>query len=305
MKIIAFLFIIFSLGSTLFAQRKDIVVVVDAGHGGNDPGHLSGNVKSLPEKDLNLKISNLVGGYIEQYLQHVRVIYTRNDDRYVSLNDRVEKANNAGADYFISIHCNGNERTSVHGTESHVHSMSLKNSVSLARSMEHQFSARAGRKSRGVKEESYLQHSLQVLKFTQMTSVLIECGFITNPNEARYLNSTYGQEIIASAIFRGFRTELEKTYPQTAFRKSSTTVSNNSKSNYTIQIASSINEINTSDYQFRKLNEDVKRVKLNTTNAYKYIYVVGEFENISEAKIKLEQVKNKGFKDAIIIKQTN
>ena len=314
MRIVVLILLAFSLVAfDSAAQSKQVVVVIDPGHGGDDPGHLPNNSNLLQEKDLNLKISKYLGGYIEKYLQNVKVVYTRTSDVYPSLDDRVDKANNANADYFISIHCNGNDRSTVHGTETHVHSMDLTKSVNFAREIENQFSRRAGRKSRGVKDQNDLQHSLQVLKFTNMTSVLVECGFLTNDAEAAFLNTVYGQEIIASAIFRAFRTTIESEYPNTAFRKptgtttttnqsTAATESNNSSETFTIQIASSKTPIDPeSDPQMRRLDEAVTRKELTTSSAYKYIYLAGEFESKDEAKRALEIIKTRGFKDAIIV----
>ncbi|XOV66388.1 MAG: N-acetylmuramoyl-L-alanine amidase [Fluviicola sp.] len=301
------IFSIVCVTPSVFGQNKTVTLVIDPGHGGDDPGHLPNNTNLLPEKDLNLKIAKYFGGYIEKYLQNVEVVYTRTTDVYPTLDDRVDKANNSNADYFISIHCNGNERTSVRGTETHVHSMDLKNSVALAREIEQQFSKRAGRKSRGVKDQRDLQHSLQVLKFTNMTSVLVECGFLTNDAEAAYLNSTYGQEIIASALFRAFRSIIESEYPETTFRKSQNATSashstNTSETQFSIQIASSKSPIDPSkDPQMQKLDLSVTRKELNTSSAYKYIYLAGSFATKDAAKQALEDVKTAGFRDAIIV----
>lgn len=298
-----FSFLVISIGNA-FSQNQ-VVVMIDAGHGGNDPGHETSISGHQDEKYLNLKIAKFLGNYIEKYLDNVKVMYTRTNDSSVSLDKRVEKANSAKVDYFLSIHCNGNESKSVRGTESHVHSMSSKKSVSLARMIEKQFSSRAGRHSRGVKDKNDLQHSLQVLKFTEMTSVLVECGFITNTREANYLNSTYGQEIIASAIFRAFRGFITKQHPNISFKKSSsnssTSSSVNANTRYSIQIASSKEWIDDEDSRFKSL--DVKRIKLNTTSAYKYIYVVGNYATKSEANTALSGIKKKGFKDAFITKR--
>jgi len=312
MRIALFLigfFTLFSITDVL-SQKKEVTVVIDAGHGGHDPGHLSINKNLLPEKDLNLKISTYLGGYIQKYLKNVKVIYTRTSDTYPSLDARVNAANNNNADYFISIHCNGNDRKSVRGTETHVHSMHLKKSVSLAKAIEKQFSARAGRKSRGVKDEKDLQHSLQVLKYTNMTSVLVECGFVTNAKEAQFLNTSYGQEIIASAIFRGFRGTIEGAFPNIAFRKEAPSNSTapvaeaHDKSTYGIQIASSKLPIDTkSDPGFKRIGMAVDREKLNTTSAYKYIYLVGNYASRKEARQALEGIRNKGFKDALVVKR--
>lgn len=307
MRIVSFIFVLLVSVPLSFSQRTGVVVVIDPGHGGNDPGHLSQNKNHLTEKELNLKISKFLGSYLETYLQNVTVLYTRTGDTYPSLDERVDKANNNNADYFISVHCNGNDRSSVRGTETHVHSMELKKSVNLAKSIEKQFSARAGRKSRGIKDERDLQHSLQVLKFTNMTSVLVECGFLTNEREANFLNTTYGQEIIASAIFRGFRATIEAEHPSISFRKeagSSTVAQTSSEAggSYCIQIASSKAPIDTDDSYFKKAKMAVLRKELNTTSAYKYIYTIGNYSSKSDANETLKKIKELGFKDAIVIK---
>lgn len=280
-------------------QKNNITVVIDPGHGGNDPGHLSESSAHLSEKELNLKIVQFLGAYIEKYLQNIRVIYTRTGDTYPSLNERVGCANNNNADYFISIHCNGNDRKAVRGTESHVHSLALTRSVALAKEIEQQFSKRAGRRSRGVKDVRDLQHSLQVLKYTNMPSVLVECGFMTNPKEARFLNTTYGQEIIASAIFRAFRTTIVKEHPSISFVRKAPEL--NVK--YSIQIMSSKVPVATDDLSFKKLKMEVRRKELNTTSTYKYIYTVGEYSTRSDAKKELDLVRTRGFKDAIVIRR--
>ncbi len=316
MKMLLLLFCLSALSIQSFAQKDKIIVVIDPGHGGSDPGHLSSNKNHLPEKDLNLLIAKKFGSYIEQNMKNVTIIYTRTDDSFPSLDDRVEKANNAKADYFISIHCNANARTNVHGTESHVHSMNSKKAVSLAKEFENEFSTRAGRHSRGVKDTDDREHSLQVLKFTNMTSVLVECGFLTNEKEANYLNTTNGQDIIASAIYRGFRTTIQKDFPSISFMKSAggnnstanskstnnTTNTSTASGKFTIQIMSSKEPMDTGGESFKKLGLPVTRKKLNTTSAYKYLYTVGSYDSQDAAKKDLEKVKKNGFKDAYIVK---
>ena len=287
---------LFLLFTGMTNSKSTVTVVIDAGHGGSDPGHLS-HIKSLKqEKEINLKIANLLGGYIKQYLGNVRVLYTRTDDRFVSLDGRVDLANNNNVDYFISIHCNGNPKKSVYGTETHVHNFQARQSYSLAKDIEAQFKGRAGRHSRGVKNNDDRAHSIQVLKFTKMTSVLVECGFITNTREANYLNGTYGQEIIASAIFRGFRSAVQRDFPSVNLDPSSKT------GDYIVQIMSSKAPIDTNHESFRRLKMDVVREKMNTKNAYKYKYYLDPFANQTDAMDALSKARKRGFKDAILNK---
>lgn len=286
--------------STTIAQQKKVTVVIDAGHGGSDPGHLPTNTKLAPEKDVNLIISNFVGEYIKKYLSNVEVIYTRTDDSFISLGQRVEIANQKKVDYFISIHCNANDRAVVHGTETHVHNINSVKSVKFAAILEQEFANRAGRKSRGIKDTQDREHSLQVLKYTQMTSVLIECGFLTNDREANYLNTLQGQEILASAIFRGFRTFITKEHPTINFLTPPT-----AQGEYAIQIMSSKEPIDTQGKAFKHVEYEVIRQELITTNAYKYRYIVGSFSTKEEGNTILEYLKTHGFKDAITISTKN
>jgi N-acetylmuramoyl-L-alanine amidase len=285
------------VSGTGLRTTSTITVVIDAGHGGKDPGHLSYTKSHKPEKDVNLLIANYLGGYIEKYLDNVKVLYTRTDDRFLSLNQRVSLANNNSVDYFISVHCNGNPKNSVRGTESHIHDFSAKQSYSFAKKIEEEFASRAGRTSRGVKNNEDRAHSIQVLKFTRMTSVLVECGFLTNNSEANYLNSTQGQEVLASAIFRAFRSSAKKYFPHVNLSKEET------ESRYTLQLMSSKTWIDTDHESFKRLKLDINRTELNTPKAYKYIYFAGNFSTNSEAKNALEQVKKKGYSDALVVKK--
>jgi N-acetylmuramoyl-L-alanine amidase len=305
---------LFLTGSFVPAVKKEkVTIVIDPGHGGSDPGHLSENKNHLPEKELNLLIAKKVGNYLEKYLKNIKVVYTRSDDTFPTLDDRVNLANSMSVDYFISVHCNANHKKTVHGTESHVHSLSSKKSVALAKEFEKEFTTRAGRKSRGVKDGNDREHSLQVLKYTTMTSVLVECGFLTNEKEANYLNTTNGQDILASAIFRGFRTQVTKDYPTISFVKEKVEKDSEEKEkeekdekpevgSFQIQLMSSKEPIDTENETFKKTGLTVTRTKLNTSSAYKYKYTSGPYKDKDSALKALEKVKKSGFKDAYLIK---
>jgi N-acetylmuramoyl-L-alanine amidase len=96
---------------------KISTVVIDAGHGGKDPGALGKNSR---EKDIALAVALKTGGYIEENFPDVKVIYTRKTDKFVDLYKRGEIANKANADLFISIHCNANNSSSIYGSETYV-----------------------------------------------------------------------------------------------------------------------------------------------------------------------------------------
>lgn len=293
MRWIALLLTVLICSSWSF-QTKSILVVIDAGHGGNDPGHLPVEAGLMPEKDINLKIANYLGGYISKYMGNVRILYTRQKDQTLSLDERVDLANNNNADYFISVHCNGNPKRSIYGTESHIHNFQAKGSYNLALDIEKEFSTRGGRRSRGVKNNADRGHSVQVLKFTKMTSVLVECGFVTNKKEANYLNTTYGQEIIASAIFRGFRSAAKRDFPNINFEPGA------KSGDYIVRIMSSKGPIDTNHESFKRLKMEVHREKINTTNPYKYTYWVGPFSDQASAVEALRLAQKRGFPDAIL-----
>lgn len=226
-------------------KMKFDVVVLDPGHGGHDTGAIGHN--NLLEKKIVLQIAKKVGGYINEYLPEVEVVYTRDDDRFIELEERGRIANRKEGDLFVSIHCNATRSRQPYGSEVYflglersqtaLEVMKRENRVVRANSnveqkklsqkdlliyelansgyittseriagmLEHQFSERAQRRSRGVKQARFV-----VLYHASMPAVLVETGFISNPNEAQYLSSDYGQSIIASAIFRAIRNYKEQ-----------------------------------------------------------------------------------------------
>lgn len=94
-------------------------VVLDAGHGGKDPGNLGTGRYKTTEKHVSLNVAKLVGKYITETYPDVKVVYTREDDRFIELMERCNIANRAKADVFISIHCNANDSHDPHGCETY------------------------------------------------------------------------------------------------------------------------------------------------------------------------------------------
>jgi len=115
-----FLVFSFVFGHSFAQENKSTVmkVVIDPGHGGKDPGNLGTGRYKSKEKDIALKVAIKVGDYIQEYLDDVEVIYTRQTDVYPTLGERTRLANRAKADLFISIHCDAFDKESAHGCSS-------------------------------------------------------------------------------------------------------------------------------------------------------------------------------------------
>jgi len=225
-------------------RGKNFVVVIDAGHGGHDPGAIG---KITKEKHINLKVALKVGNLIKSNCKDVKVIYTRNRDVFIPLDRRAEIANNAKADLFISIHTNAlaKNRTmkgastytlglaksdanlevakrenavilyesdyqtryagfNPNSAESYIifefmQDKYMEQSVHLASQMQKQFRQTCRRTDRGVHQAGFL-----VLKASAMPSILIELGFISTPEEERFLYSETGSSTMAQGIYRAF-----------------------------------------------------------------------------------------------------
>lgn len=167
-------------------------LVIDLGHGGYDPGAVGkGGTK---ESDVVLKI----GKYLESMLKEVDldVRFTRLSDKYVSLGDRVEFANNFGADYFLSIHINSASDNTVRGVEVWQYNNDDKHLNEFCSSLCNEISGIFNIRNRGVK----LSKGLYVLKNTSMKAALLEVDFISNNFCEKDLNNEDNLKSIARVI---------------------------------------------------------------------------------------------------------
>lgn len=237
-------------------KTKVSTIVIDAGHGGKDPGCI-GYGKNVKEKDVALEIALKVGKYITDSIPGVKVIYTRSTDKFVPLYERAEIANKHQADLFISIHCNANNSYVPKGTETYImglhktegnlevskrenqaivleegyekndayqgfdpnsdeahiifslYQSAFRNqSLKLASNFQNEVETRALRLNRGVKEAGFL-----VLWKTTMPSILVETGFLTNPDDKTFLTSEAGKSGLALSVMdavRNYKKELEE-----------------------------------------------------------------------------------------------
>lgn len=241
-----------SFENGLYAQEQSYhikTVVIDAGHGGRDPGALG---KSSREKDIVLNIALELGGYIEKYFPDVNVVYTRKTDVFIPLNKRSEIANKNKADLFISIHANANNNYRISGTETYtlgLHKTKENLAVAMKENAVMQYEDDWSTKYEGFDPNnpaSYIIFNLMqginrdksismaelteyqfkhrvgrhsrgvreagfwVLKQVSMPSILVEVGFVSNPTEEKFLKTKKGQDYLASAIFRAFRAYKDK-----------------------------------------------------------------------------------------------
>lgn len=226
------------------AQTGKFVVVIDAGHGGKDPGAVGRTAK---EKNINLKVALALGKLIEDNCKDTKVVYTRKSDVFIGLARRAEIANDAKADLFISIHTNalgggriargastwtlGLAKTAENlavakreneiilfeddykqkyagfnpnSSESYIifeliQDQYMEQSVHFASMVQKNFKNEAGRTDKGVHQAGFL-----VLKACAMPSVLVELGFISTPDEEKYLSSSKGVDDLSRSIYNAF-----------------------------------------------------------------------------------------------------
>lgn len=183
----------------LVPPPSEIVVVVDAGHGGNDPGAVAAGVQ---EKDVNLAIALLVQKK-SQAIPGFRVVLIRTTDEYPALLERTALADDLGAALYLSIHANYHRDPKVCGVETWVDSSAKGESLRLAQAMQKALVAATGAQDRGVHRQTlYLSH-------TSLPAALVEVGYLSCPTErAKLIDPTY-QEKIAEGIIRGILAFLQ------------------------------------------------------------------------------------------------
>ncbi len=214
-------------------------IVIDPGHGGKDPGAIGPS--GLKEKDITLQIAKKLKSLLEKNLP-VKVILTREGDKYVALDERTEIANMVGGDLFISIHTNAAWDRRVQGVETFYNSQyvygegaeevasrentvfasetlpsKIKNiiwdliqnqyrseSKALSRVVQQSLTETCGMVSRGVKSAQFY-----VLRGIAMPAILVEVGFISNPWEERKLKDPEFQKLVALGLYRGLRNYID------------------------------------------------------------------------------------------------
>lgn len=188
-------------------------IAIDDGHGmetagKRTPAFSDGSV--MRENEFNRAVVSYL--HDELIRNGFSVMLTAPEDTDISLATRVQRANAAHADYFISVHANafGNGWNDANGVESFVHALNDAKTTSLARCVQHELVRETGLRDRGVKENP----TLYVLRKTTMPAVLCECGFMTNVIEAKLLKSDAYRKKCAVAICRGICSYTGKVYQE-------------------------------------------------------------------------------------------
>lgn len=238
------LFLLLGLPMYALAEERDYIVVIDAGHGGKDPGAVG---KKAKEKNINLNVALALGQLIEKNMKDTKVMYTRKTDVFVSLDRRARIANEAKADLFISIHTNALPKGRIaRGTETYTLGMARadenlevakrENSVILVEDdykeryagfnpkssesyimfefMQDKYMEQSVSLAKGIQGQfkSYArrvdkgvhQAGFLVLRATSMPSVLVELGYISTPDEETYLSSKKGVDALSQSIYNAF-----------------------------------------------------------------------------------------------------
>jgi len=359
--IVAFIVCNLFISAQFFAQKgvespKLKTVVIDAGHGGKDPGCHGGYAH---EKEVCLSMALKLGKLIKEKYPSITVKYTRETDVFVELIERANIANRANADLFICIHANAGS-TVAYGTETYVlglhrtesqqkvmerensiisleddkgakyksfdltpdamiaiqlqQNVNLNNAIKFAGFLQSEFKT-IGRYDRGVKQAGFL-----VLYKTAMPSVLIETGFLTNPNEEGFIGKPEGQEKMANAMLKAFvkykndyegktLTEDHVLTPDKGDSKptvpaviDTVTVVEMPSSEvfFTVQIVSSAEKLSLDSEKFKGVS--VK--EYTQDNLYKYY--TGKFvKDLDGAKKHKVVMQEKGFSSAFVIAFSN
>ena len=332
-KLFFLIFFLFTFKNEAQSLKNEFVVVVDAGHGGKDPGN-RGN--GYFEKNIALKIALNVGQTLSK--NGVNVVYTRKKDVFVDLFRRAQIANEANADLFISIHCDAHNSNAygagtfvlgLHANERNFKIAQKENSVIyMEENYEQKYDGFDPNNPESVislvlMQEEYLEQSIVaanyiqeffvndlnrkdrkvkqagflVLRNTYMPSVLIEAGFLTNKTEGKYLNSAKGQNEISSsvskAILKYLRTLDSNRVELNTDKKP---IIKETRYLFKIQISASSKSLELKPYNFKGLSS-ITRIKTDS-GLYKYYY--GYTSSYNQAKILLKTAQNAGFRSSFV-----
>lgn len=321
---------------SLYRTEPKFVVVLDAGHGGKDPGKY---FAKTAEKDIALAITKKVGELLERH-SDIKVVYTRRTDKFLELYQRADIANNAKADFFVSIHANAADARSAKGNETFVlglhrnadnlevvkrenavillednyeekyagfnpedpssfASMVLVQEEALDESL--MMAAQIQKdfaKNIKRKNRGVKQAGLAVLRLTYMPSVLVEVGFVTNTEERNYLKTRKGQDDLSKSIYQSILVYKDNRDINEFVVETPDQQDStvDKKSTYKVQIAASKNKLAAKSYNFKKLP--------NISREYDggvYRYFTGYLPTVEKARELQREAISKGYSTAFVV----
>lgn len=319
---------------SVFSQKK-YTIVLDAGHGGKDPGNLGNGFR---EKEIALKVVLEIGKILKAN-KDLKIIFTRDEDIFIDLWKRGAIANEAKATLFVSIHCDSHTSNAygagtfvlgLRGNKMNLEIAKRENAVILLEDNYEQryegFDPNSAESVIGLSllQEENLDKSLevahliqqnftnklnrlgrkvkqdnfQVLRETIMPSVLVELGFLTNKTEGRYLNSKNGQLQMSKAIADAITDYVSHLQLNTIQEEKTTSILNNVKNKvqFKVQIASGKNKIALKSYNFNGL----KNVESEKVGDY-FKYYFGVTNNYEEVLASLKVAQKAGYKTAFVV----
>ena len=324
------LLLIFHNPKEIFSQ-KPFKIVIDAGHGGKDPGRPNPN--GIIEKHIVLNMALLLGEKLKK--NGNEIIYTRDKDIFLTLRERAKIANDSDADLFVSIHCNSFHDTRVYGSETFVYGLHVSKAnfdvalkenevIFLEEDFEKNYqgfdpSSPESHIGLTLMQEDYLDQSILLASFIQdnftrnlkrknrgvkqsgfwvlhntyMPSVLIEAGFISNPKEGAYLNTRKGQSDIVNSIY-----DAIESYKKAINYTASLDIQPKPISGviYKVQISAGKRSLELKSYNFKGLS-DLSKIKQGSV--YKYFY--SSSNSLEEIKKKKKIAKANGFPNSYIV----
>jgi N-acetylmuramoyl-L-alanine amidase len=320
-------------------DTKSFVVVLDAGHGGKDPGRPTSY--GYKEKDIALDIVLKVGKNLES-VPGVSVIYTRKTDIFLELRERATIANKADADLFVSVHCNAHD-SQAHGTETYVLGLHRNDSnfkvaqkenevIFLEKDYEKNYEGFDPTSPESfivltLLQEDYLDQSILlastiqknftetlkrknrgvkqagfwVLHNTYMPSVLVETGFITNKKEGDYLNSKRGKIEVSKSISDAILSYKSILNPDIDILETPiSTPLETANIIFKVQIAASSKKLALKPYNFNGLDELSRKKK---GKIWRYFY--GETKDYNQAVVMKDMVVSRGYTTAFVVAYLN
>ncbi len=326
-----------------FAQQKNFKVVIDAGHGGKDPGSRGSGKLKKKEKDVALAVALLVNKKLQSDSE-IKPILTRKTDKFLELWERAEIANKNKADLFISIHCNANKSSRPKGSETfvlgihrnkdnldiakkenaviklekdnHLHYEGfdpshpesfiglslmqeefLDQSIYLASLIQKQYEKYV----KNIKDRSVQQAGFAVLRLTYMPSVLTEIGFLTNPQEEKFLNSKAGQNKIAQSIVDAIKEYYKYIKANSQVSELNTSTANKTNKNekgivFKVQLVASSRQIPLKPENFNGLSN----LSMSKQGRW-YKYYTGQSTDIQQIRLIQKQAHKKNYATAFIV----